>query len=85
MYDLFGQSVVPPDSAEVIAAAVEKAIDVGDVSPNAAYLLVEYWAADYLAGAPTDHQRDVQRAADKANREAPTGRKRGVRRRGTVG
>jgi hypothetical protein len=85
MHDIFGKSLLPPDSAEVVEKAVEVAIERGDVAPNAAYLLVEYWAADYLAGVPTDRQRDVQRAADRANREAPTGRERRVHRRGTVG
>ena len=49
LYALFGQSTVPPDAAEVIEQAVKKAIKRGDVSPNAAWQLIEFWAADALA------------------------------------
>lgn len=81
MYDIFGKSVVPPDAAEVIEHAVEKAIERGDVSPGAAYLLVEYWAADYLAGVETDRQQQLQAEVQRANDSLPTGRPRTVRRR----
>jgi hypothetical protein len=81
MYDLFGQSTVPPEAAEVIEHAVSKAIERGDVSPNAAWQLVEFWAADYLAGVETDRQHQLQGAVDRANQQLPTGGTRSVRRR----
>jgi hypothetical protein len=69
LYDILGQSTVPPDAAKVIAKAVEKAVEVGDVSARARWQIVEFWAADYLAGAETDHQKRVRRAVDSANRK----------------
>ena len=50
LHDILGKSVVPPESAVVIERAVEVAIRRGDVAPSAAWQLVEFWAASYLAG-----------------------------------
>lgn len=47
---IFGESVVPPESAAVIQEAVDQMVANGDVSPDAKWLAVEYWAADYLSG-----------------------------------
>jgi hypothetical protein len=68
LYDLLGQSVVPPDSAEVIERAVDKAVKRGDVSYRARWQLIEFWAADYLAGVETDRQEEIKSAVRKANR-----------------
>ena len=80
LHDILGKSVVPPESAEVIERAVEIAVRRGDVAPNAAWMLVEYWAADYIAGC-TVEDLDAQ-AAEEDRRTF--GRKRRARRRTTV-
>ena len=69
---LFGQSVVPPDSAVVIAQAVRKAIALRDASPEAPYMIIEKWAASYLAEVETDRQQLIREAAEQANRVTPT-------------
>jgi hypothetical protein len=70
MYDIFGKSVVPANSAEIIIRAVRKAVKRGDVASTAKWQLVEFWAADYLAGVETDRQERLQAAVDEANEEA---------------
>lgn len=48
MFTLFNGSVLPPDSAAIVARAVNRAVAVGDVSRIARWQIVEFWAADYL-------------------------------------
>jgi hypothetical protein len=57
MRTIFGKSVLPPDSAQVVIRAVNLMVATRDVSPRARFQAVELWAADYLAGV------DAQRAA----------------------
>ena len=49
MRTIFGESVMPPDSAAVVMRAVNRAVAVGDAPRNARWMIVELWAADYLA------------------------------------
>ena len=60
MRTLFGESVVPPESAAIIMRAVNRAVAVGDVPRNARWMFVEFLAADYLAGQYTE--REIARA-----------------------
>jgi DNA-binding transcriptional regulator YdaS (Cro superfamily) len=78
LHDILGKSVVPPESAVVIERAVEIAVRRGDVAPNARWQLVEFWAANYLAGVSLE-ELDAQLAEED---RVIHGRKR--QRRGTV-
>ena len=60
MRDIFGLSVMPPESAAVVVRAVNRAVAVGDCPRNARWQMVELWAADYLAGQYTE--REIARA-----------------------
>lgn len=78
MRTLFGESVVPPESAAIIMRAVNRAVAVGDVPRNARWMFVEFLAADYLAGQRTERQQAIAAAADAANRSAPPPPHRGI-------
>ncbi len=67
VHDLFGKSVVPPDAAKVIQRAVAVAIERGDVSAGAAWQLIEFWAADYLAGVDTERQWRIRTKVQRIN------------------
>jgi hypothetical protein len=49
MRTLFGESVMPPDDAEVTARAVNRAVALGDCTSRSRWRMVALWAADYLA------------------------------------
>jgi hypothetical protein len=49
MRTLFGESVMPPDDAEVTARAVNRAVALGDCTRKSRWRMVALWAADYLA------------------------------------
>lgn len=68
MRTIFGKSVVPQDQAEVIAKAVRRAVALRDVSPKARWMIVELWAANYLAEtqATIDY---IKSEADRYQRE----------------
>jgi hypothetical protein len=68
LFDILDQSVVPPDAAEVIQRAVDKAVEQGDVRRSSKWKIIELWAADYLAGAQTDYEHDLEVAVEKANK-----------------
>jgi hypothetical protein len=76
LYHIFDQSVVPPESAEVIQRAVDKAVEVGDVRRSSKWQIIELWAADYLAGAQTDYEHDLEQVIGRANEEAPPPKRR---------
>lgn len=69
MYDLFGLSVVPPESAKVIARALNLMVAVGEVPRNARWQAIELLCADWLAG--YDAHRAFLRAAADPNFEHP--------------
>lgn len=48
---IFGTPDVPPDVGRVLLRAISTMTDAGDVSDAAPWQALEYWAADYLAGA----------------------------------
>ena len=47
---IFGSPAIPSESAEVIANALKKMMDEGNVGHKNKWQAIEYWAADYLAG-----------------------------------
>ncbi len=47
---VIGSAAIPAESAEVIKEALKKAMDDKVVTKNNVWQMVEYWAADYLAG-----------------------------------
>lgn len=69
MYDLFGLSVIPPESAKVVARALNIMVATGDCPRNARWQAVELWAADYLAG--YEAHKALLRAAADPNFEHP--------------
>ena len=48
---IFGTSDVPPAVGRVLLQALNHMTDAGDVSDAAPWQALEFWAADYLAGA----------------------------------
>jgi len=52
---LLGSRRVPLPVAQVIARAVRTMEEQDDLSPNAKWQALEWWAADYLAGADPIH------------------------------
>lgn len=48
MRTIFGESVLPPESAAIVVRAVNRAVAVGDVSRNARWQFVEWMAVEYL-------------------------------------
>jgi len=65
MRSIFGESVMPPDAARVVARAVRLAVALGDVPRGARWEFVEFAAADYLAGvqAEVDDRRNHARSS----------------------
>jgi hypothetical protein len=47
---IFGNAAVPKESAEVMKQALKKALDDGTVGSKNKWQLIEYMAADYIAG-----------------------------------
>ena len=47
---LFHTTAIPPSSAYVISIAIKKALRDGDIRERNRWQILEYWAADYLAG-----------------------------------
>lgn len=70
MRTIFGESVMPPESAAIVLRAVRRAVAVGDVSPKARWQIVERWAADYLANEYA--LQAWNRIVAEANNEPPT-------------
>jgi len=49
--NLFGSSYIPKEAAQIIRDAVDKMIKDKTVCSTNKWQAIEYWAADYLAGA----------------------------------
>ena len=49
--EIFGSGLVPPEVAAILRGAVEKMQKDHDITNAARWRALEYWAADYLAGA----------------------------------
>lgn len=47
---VFGSAAIPVESAEVIKKALKKAEKDGTITSKNKWQMIEYWAADYLAG-----------------------------------
>lgn len=48
---IFGLNSIPPDAAKIVKKAIDKMMSRGVVRPRNLWQCLEYWAADYLAGA----------------------------------
>jgi hypothetical protein len=48
--DLLGTERIPPDAAQIVHEALEHMVADEDVSEEAKWKALEYWAADYIAG-----------------------------------
>ena len=47
---VFGSAAIPAESAEIIKKALKKAEKEGTITSKNKWQMIEYWAADYLAG-----------------------------------
>jgi ParB-like chromosome segregation protein Spo0J len=52
--DLLGSAWVPREAAAVIRQALQKMLKAGNVGQTNRWQALEYWAAEYLSGAPTE-------------------------------
>jgi hypothetical protein len=46
---IFGARAIPADAGSIVARAVDRMAEVGDVDPRYKWRAIELWAADYLA------------------------------------
>ncbi len=47
---ILGSSAIPKEAAEIIAMAIKKMIESGDITAKSKWKAIELWAADYLGG-----------------------------------
>ncbi len=47
---ILGSSAIPKEAAEIIAMAIKKMIESGDITAKNKWKAIELWAADYLGG-----------------------------------
>lgn len=62
---IFGESVLPPESAAIVVRAVNRAVAVGDVSRSARWQFLEWMAVEYL-----HEQREAKAARAGADYDA---------------
>ena len=51
---IFGADEIPQAAARIVQRAVAHLVETGDATEKARWMALEYWAADYLAGAQTE-------------------------------
>jgi hypothetical protein len=52
--DILGTSWVPKEAASVVREAVQKMMKAGDIGQTNRWQALEYWAAEYLSGTPSE-------------------------------